>query len=125
MSVTSGDRNKSVDNRAIKSGQRPMSTAAITTNAYAERVSEALRLKWGDHRSSAKEIAGKIGAGVGTVRKWLRGENGPSGEHLLKLVAESDEVWNAVLELSGRESMGADELARMRRALAILEGRET
>src|SRR5690349_1823434 len=92
--------------RKIRSLQRPfpghrrMTAMALTNHAYAGRIAEALRAKWGDHRSAAKEIAGSVGAGVGTVRKWLRAENGPSGEHLLKLVAESDEVWAAVLELS-------------------------
>jgi transcriptional regulator with XRE-family HTH domain len=83
-----------------------MTTMVVSTNAYAEKIADALRMKWGDHRSSAKEIAGRIGAGVGTVRKWLRGENGPSGEHLLKLIAESDEVWAVVVELEPPGSVG-------------------
>lgn len=115
--------------RKIWSTKRPfsdqrMTTMVVSTNAYAERIADALRMKWGDHRSSAKEIAGRIGAGVGTVRKWLRGENGPSGEHLLKLIAESDEVWAVVLELGNRREATDEERERMRRALAILEGRD-
>ncbi len=115
--------------RKIWSTKRPfsdqrMTTMVVSTNAYAEKIADALRMKWGDHRSSAKEIAGRIGAGVGTVRKWLRGENGPSGEHLLKLIAESDEVWAVVLELGNRREASDEERERMRRALAILEGRD-
>lgn len=105
-------------------GHRRMTAMAVTTNLYADRIAEALRAKWGDHRSAAKEIAGSVGAGVGTVRKWLRGENGPSGEHLLKLVAESDEVWAAVLELSGRRTVTDDDRVRLLKALAILEGKD-
>lgn len=121
MSASSGDRK----NRAIHAptlGQR-MSAAALNTDIYAERIADALRRKWGDHRSSAKVIASKVGAGVGTVRKWLRGENGPSGEHLLRLVAESDEVWGVVLELGNRRAVTDEERDRIRRALAALEGR--
>ena len=115
--------------RKIWSTKRPLSdqrmtTMVVSTNAYAEKIADAQRMKWGDHRSSAKEIAGRIGAGVGTVRKWLRGENGPSGEHLLKLIAESDEVWAVVLELGNRREASDEERERMRRALAILEGRD-
>lgn len=101
-----------------------MSVVTINTNDYAERIAEALHARWGDSRSSAKEIAARIGAGVGTVRKWLRGENGPSGEHLLKLVAESDEVWRVVLELSNRNDATSEQRERMRRAAEILAGRE-
>lgn len=121
MSSSSSDRKNWARSRPTL-GQR-MSTVALNTDIYAERVADALRRKWGDHRSSAKEIAGKVGAGVGTVRKWLRGENGPSGEHLLRLVAESDEVWAVVLELGNRRAVTDEERDRVRRALAILEGR--
>lgn len=99
-----------------------MSDIVLTTNGYAECIAKALKAKWGDHRSAAKEIAHRIGAGVGTVRKWLRGENGPSGEHLLRLVAESDEVWAAVLELSGRRASTDEQRQRVRQAaMAALE----
>lgn len=106
---------------------RRMTDAVITNNAYTEQIAKALRARWGDHRSAAKEIATTIKVGVGTVKKWLRGDNGPSGEHLLRLVAESDEVWAAVLELSGRREAGeeAQQLLReqLRQTLALLEGR--
>lgn len=111
-----------------KSGPLPghrMNASALTTDAYAERIAQALRRKWGDSRSSAKTIAKLIGAGVGTVRKWLAGENGPSGEHLLKLAAECDEVWTVVLELTGRpEDVDAEQARRMQRAMRVLQGRE-
>lgn len=111
-----------------KTGPLPghrMNAAALTTDAYAERIAQALRRKWGSSRHSAKTIAKTVGAGVGTARKWLAGENGPSGEHLLRLAAECDEVWTVVLELTGRpEDPDAEHRQRMNRAMAILQGRE-
>ena len=37
-----------------------------------------------------------------TVKNWLAGTNGPSGEHLIALVARSDEVLDTVLAMAGR-----------------------
>lgn len=99
-----------------------MSVSEITANAYASAIAAALRESYGV--DSAKEIANDIGAGVGTVRKWLTGENGPSGEHLLKLMAKRDAVWARVLAMAGRDDGNTEHRDRMRRALAILEGRE-
>ncbi len=104
---------------------RRMSISEITANAYAEAIADALRESYGNTAESAKEIANDIGAGVGTVRKWLAGENGPSGEHLLKLMAKRDAVWARVIDITGRDDGNTEQRDRMRRALAILEGRET
>jgi len=102
---------------------RGMSVAEITANSYAQAIASALRESYGDRADSAKEIANEIGAGIGTVRKWLSGENGPSGEHLLKLMASRDAVWARVVAIAGREDNDAETRERMRKALAILEGR--
>ena len=101
-----------------------MSTVEITANSYAEAIAGALRQSYGQGASAAKEIANDIGAGIGTVRKWLAGENGPSGEHLLKLMATRDEVWSSVLAMTDRDDGNAEQRDRVRRALAILDGRE-
>lgn len=96
----------------------------LSANAYAQQIAAALRDSYGDSSSAAKEIANDIGAGLGTVRKWLAGENGPSGEHLLKLMAQRDAVWMRVLAMTERDDGNNEQRERMRRALAILEGRE-
>lgn len=101
-----------------------MSLHEITANNYAQAIADALKESYGESTSAAKEIANDIGAGIGTVRKWLAGENGPSGEHLLKLMASRDAVWARVLALCERDDGNAEQRERMRRALAILEGRE-
>jgi hypothetical protein len=43
------------------------------------------------------------GANERTAKNWLAGINGPSGEHLLRLVRNSDRVFECVLMLSGRQ----------------------
>jgi hypothetical protein len=37
-----------------------------------------------------------------TAKNWLSGVHGPSGEHLISLVMNSDKVFDAVLILAGR-----------------------
>lgn len=101
-----------------------MRSVDLTAHAFAEGIATALRDDFGSDASMAKTIAELTGASLGAVRKWLAGENGPSGEHLLKLMAASDSVWAFVLTTTGRDKHGAEMQARMRKALAIMEGRE-
>lgn len=39
----------------------------------------------------------------GPQRNWLSGAAGPSGAHLIDLMRSSDEVFEAVMKLAGRE----------------------
>ena len=100
-------------------------TAADHVNAhlYAQTIRTALRAEFGGLRSMAHEISAVTGASDGAVKKWLAGENGPSGEHLVKLMACSDHVWDAVLALCGRETDGVEPRRRLRVAIAELKGR--
>jgi hypothetical protein len=45
------------------------------------------------------------GANERTAKNWLSGVNGPSGEHLLRLIENSDRVFECVLRLSGRQQL--------------------
>jgi hypothetical protein len=101
---------------------RGYSMIKITATSYALAIAAALQASYG--RNSAKQIAAEVGAGVSTVKKWLAGQNGPSGEHLLQLMAKRDEVWASVISLAGRDDGNSEQRERMRRALAILEGRD-
>lgn len=96
----------------------------LTARDFAEGMAQALRDDFGASQSMAKDIAELTGASLGAVRKWLAGENGPTGEYLLKLMAASESVWAFVLSTTGRDRHGEEMQARMRRALAIMEGRE-
>jgi hypothetical protein len=97
---------------------------------YARAVGEALR---GDAIAggiSAKVIMRWTGASERSVKGWISGRQGPSGEHLMSLMQRSDAVWEAVQRLAGRRPASfsqAIEAARQHlieadRALAELGG---
>ena len=114
-------------NRAIGARKvRAAMTSVIDLSAreFAEGMSRALRDDFGNDPSMAKTIADLTGASLGAVRKWLAGENGPTGEYLLKLMSASDSVWTFVLAATNRDKHGEVMQDRIRRALAIMEGCE-
>lgn len=95
----------------------------FTAHDYASGIAAALREDYaGD--SMLKTICQDTGAAMGTVKKWLAEENGPGGEHLIKLLAASPAVRAFVDKVSGRNDAVAEANARMRRALRIMEGEE-
>jgi hypothetical protein len=68
-----------------------------------------------------KTVAGWTGANEKTVKNWISGRYGPSGEHLAVLVRYSDEVLNAFLVMAGRqELMVATKLAAAEQAVMEL-----
>lgn len=102
-----------------------MSVAELSAFQTSERLADALRRQWGDQRSALKVVASKVGAGVHTAKKWFAAENAPSAEYLIKLMAESDEVFSEVMAMCGRGDFARDTIAaeRIKEALAILEGK--
>jgi hypothetical protein len=44
------------------------------------------------------------GASEGAVKAWLRGDNQPRADHLIALMAHSDQILDAVLAAAGRAS---------------------
>lgn len=97
---------------------------------YARAIGAALRGDTAAGNVSAKVIMRWTGASERSVKGWISGRQGPSGEHLMALMQRSDAVWLAVLRLAGRDQPGADEaigtirqhLAEAERLLAILQG---
>jgi hypothetical protein len=69
---------------------------------YAMTIASALRWELGDTHRATKTIMIWTGAKERTAKNWLAGEHGPAGEHLLALVAKSDAVFTACLDLAGR-----------------------
>lgn len=74
---------------------------------------------------SAKTIMRWTGASERAVKGWIGGKPGPSGEHLIALMAESDAVFLAVLRLARRDrSRHSPDLdavrEHLRRALSAL-----
>ena len=52
------------------------------------------------------------------MKGWISGRRGPSGEHLIPLMACSDAVFAAVLRVTGRErSARGSQVAEVRRLL--------
>jgi hypothetical protein len=86
--------------------------------AYAAAVAAALRSELGGTRSAAKSLMRWTGASERTAKAWLGGISGPSGEHLIALLRNSDAVFALVLRLSGRAAgSGPGELLVVRRHL--------
>jgi hypothetical protein len=70
---------------------------------YAGAVAEALRTELGDSHRAHKTLMRWTGANERTAKNWLSGVNGPSGEHLIRLMRNSDRVFDCVLMLSDRQ----------------------
>lgn len=96
----------------------------LTSHDYTSGIAAALRADYGDGVSMVKSICEDTGASVGTVKNWLAENNGPGGEHLIKLLAASPSVRAFVDRVTRRDDVATRAEERMRRALAIMEGRE-
>jgi len=96
----------------------------ITTAEYATTLADVLVRQYGDSRSAAKRLSHQVGAGIGTIRKWFAGEHGAHGAHLIKLMADDDEVFRAVCEMAGRGEAADAALAlgKLREMKKLLEG---
>jgi hypothetical protein len=89
--------------------------------SFAGEIAAALRRSVGSGGGGAKIVAGWTGANEKTVKNWLSGRYGPSGEHLAVLVQRSDEVLSTFLAMAGREDlMAAVKLAAAERAIVEL-----
>ena len=88
---------------------------------FADEIAAALRRSLGPTGAGVKIVAGWTGANEKTVKNWLAGRYGPSGEHLAVLVRHSDEVLNAFLVMAGRQDlMVATKLAAAEQAIMEL-----
>lgn len=72
---------------------------------FAAEIAAALRRSVGHQGAGAKIVASWTGANVKTVKNWLAGRYGPSGEHLVSLVRHSDEVLETFLAAAGRQDL--------------------
>ena len=90
---------------------------------YAKMVSAALRKDLGKTHRATKTVMRWTGACERTVRNWLAGTKGPSGEHLVVLIRNSETVLEAILCHAGRErSIAAGRLIAAREGLRELLG---
>jgi hypothetical protein len=88
-------------------------------SAYACSIADVLRSELGDSHRAHKTLMRWTGANERTAKNWLSGINGPSGEHLLRIMKNSDQVFECVLMLAGRKPMlSRHNLEELRSALA-------
>ena len=69
---------------------------------YRTAIAAALRDELGLTRRAVKTVKRWTGASERTVKYWIAGERGPSGEHLIALARHSDIVFHMVLLLADR-----------------------
>jgi len=95
-----------------------LDTAKEAPECYAREIGNALRSEIAATGRSAKDIMRWTRASERAVKGWISGRRGPSGEHLIFLMACSDAVLAAVLKLTGREgSSRGRQIAEVRRLL--------
>jgi hypothetical protein len=75
--------------------------------AYPAAIAYALRNELGTTHQATKIVMGWTGAGERTVKNWLAGISGPSGQHLVDLIRHSDDVLAVLLVLAGRQHIAA------------------
>jgi hypothetical protein len=72
---------------------------------YAPAIAEALTTELRGSNRAIKTVMRWTGASERTVKGWLSGTSGPSGEHLIALLQNSDTLLERVLRLAGRGSL--------------------
>ena len=73
--------------------------------SYPRAVAYALKCELGSTHQAIKIIRRWTGAGERTVKNWLAGTSGPSGQHLVDLIRHSDDVLTVLLILAGRQQV--------------------
>ena len=68
-------------------------------------ITKTLRETYGPTGAAVKTVMAITGAGERTVKNWFEGKNAPSGANLIKLMKHSDEVFETILILAGRENL--------------------
>jgi hypothetical protein len=92
--------------------------ADAARECYAREIGNALRGEIAATGRSAKDIMRWTRASERAVKGWISGRRGPSGKHLIPLMACSDAVFAAVLRVTGREqSSRGRQVAEVRRLL--------
>jgi hypothetical protein len=97
MSFTENDRNF-----RSKIGKTFPKGGGYSGPPFVEAIAIALRADFGASAAAVKRIARLTRANERAVRNWFESKNGPSGEHLIRLMQHSDAVLGAVLSLCNR-----------------------
>jgi hypothetical protein len=87
--------------------------------SFNRAIAVALHKELGSTHQAVKITMRWTGASERTVKHWLAGTHGPSGEYLVDLLRNSDEVFKVVLQLSGRRrTMSHCSLIKLREQLS-------
>lgn len=94
-------------------GSSKMGASVADTFEVTESFTAALRRHFGHGYGAAKKLSADCEMNVATARNLLEGRNAPSASHLIRLMAECDEVFEEVCRMAGRVSAAdADAIAR-------------
>ena len=77
--------------------------APVDRQEYQKVIATALKRELGGSHRAIKTLMKWSGVSERTAKKWLDGTNAPSGENLVALMKNSNEVMTVVLELAERE----------------------
>lgn len=80
-------------------------TSATSPDRFPEAVAGALRREFGAVPGAVKQVVRITGANERAVRNWFEARNAPSGENLVALMRQSEEVLETVLQLAGRQEL--------------------
>lgn len=72
---------------------------------YAVMIAQALRAELGNTHQAVKTVMRWTGASERTVKHWLSGRHGPSGDYLLALLRESETVFETLLSAIGHRDI--------------------
>lgn len=90
---------------------------------YPMAIAYALQNQLGTTHQAVKIVMRWTGAGERTVKNWLAGVSGPSGQHLVDLIRHSDDVLEVLLILAERQQIvAAQKLVDVRNKLAETVG---
>lgn len=80
-------------------------TPASPPDRFPEVIAGALRREFGAVPGAVKQVVRITGANERAVRNWFEARNAPSGENLVALMRQSEEVLETVLQLAGRQEL--------------------
>ncbi|MET4274284.1 MULTISPECIES: hypothetical protein [unclassified Bradyrhizobium] len=103
-----------------KTGKKFPTGVGSSPSTYAAVIADILKAELGNSHHAHKTLMRWTGANERTAKNWLSGSNGPSGEHLLQLMRNSDRVFEFVLRLSHRPALLSNQrLEEVRNSLRI------
>jgi hypothetical protein len=101
-----------------KTGNKFPTRDTVLEASYASSIAKILRTELGTSHQAHKTLMRWTGANERTTKNWLAGSNGPSGEHLLRLMRHSDHIFEFVLKSSRRPViLSTQRLAEIRDSL--------